>query len=374
MNINLNNYELYFLMYVDNELSQEERQAVEAFVGAHPELNEEFRMLNQAKLIPDESIRFEPKEILYRHSGSALSPEWEEKLLLYIDGEMSPADKLAFEQRLASDANLRKELDIYRQTLLQPDTSIVFADKNALYKEEKEPARVIYFNWRRIAVAAALLLTASTGVLFFLRQGEDKVENPSMAGTTSEKTIGTQHANTRKDIAPENTFVARENQVIPAGNDNDRQPADKNEQPKKVKSSPSPVANDQDQKPVYLADKGNLNNLPKPRNQDLLNNQDNNKAVYATLDPSNTTVTPERHITKADPVQAVSNTLDPSLNVNNGIVTNPSYATYNITDDGNKRSRGLLRKVTRIFEKTTHVKATTDDNKLLIGSFAVSLK
>jgi hypothetical protein len=36
--------------------------------------------------------------------------------------------------------------------------------------------------------------------------------------------------------------------------------------------------------------------------------------------------------------------------------------------------KGLLRKATRVFERRTNIKATTDDDKLLIGAFAVSLK
>lgn len=371
MNINLNNYELYFLMYVDNELSQEERQAVEAFAQAHPDLNEELQMLNQARLVPDESIRFEPKEILYRHSGSSLSPEWEEKLLLYIDGELNPSEKVAFEQQLETDPTLQKELSIYRNTLLQPETGIIFPDKKSLYKEEKEPARVIYFTWKRIAVAAVLLLTVSTSALLLLRNG-DKEESNALAGNKPANSTGTKPVNEQKDNPTEEVLLAKEDQQNPAGtNKNDNQSSTVNPS---VKPKELPSVNTKDQKPVYLVDKGNLNNLPKPRNFAGTNDQDANKAVYATLDPVNTTVAPDRQVMKADPIQGAANTLDPSLTVNNGIVTNPSYTSYNLTDDGNKRSRGLLRKVTRLFEKTTNIQATTDDNKLLIGSFAVSLK
>ena len=42
MNINRDNYEEFFLLYADNELSVQEKNAVEDFVRQHPDLEEEL--------------------------------------------------------------------------------------------------------------------------------------------------------------------------------------------------------------------------------------------------------------------------------------------------------------------------------------------
>jgi hypothetical protein len=65
MNINTTNYEEYFLLYIDNELSAEQKTAVENFIEANPSYQKEFELLKQTGLAP-EPFEFEDKILLYR--------------------------------------------------------------------------------------------------------------------------------------------------------------------------------------------------------------------------------------------------------------------------------------------------------------------
>lgn len=65
MTINTTNYEEYFLLYIDNELSAEEKTAVENFMEENPLYQNEFKLLQQTVLSP-ENIEFEDKVLLYR--------------------------------------------------------------------------------------------------------------------------------------------------------------------------------------------------------------------------------------------------------------------------------------------------------------------
>jgi hypothetical protein len=66
LTITTNNYESFFLLYVDNELTELEKQEVESFVKSNPALSVEFDALKQTKLHPEQII-YAQKHFLYKH-------------------------------------------------------------------------------------------------------------------------------------------------------------------------------------------------------------------------------------------------------------------------------------------------------------------
>ncbi len=54
------------LRYIDNELSDAGKKQVEDFLRDNPEYEAEFRLLQEARCLPDMSVRFADKESLYR--------------------------------------------------------------------------------------------------------------------------------------------------------------------------------------------------------------------------------------------------------------------------------------------------------------------
>jgi hypothetical protein len=76
MMINENNYETYFMSYIDNELNAAERAAVEAFVLTEPKYAEELAFFEKTKLhtSTNEFMEMEDKIFLYRY------PEMDAKL------------------------------------------------------------------------------------------------------------------------------------------------------------------------------------------------------------------------------------------------------------------------------------------------------
>jgi hypothetical protein len=64
--INEANYEEYFVLYGDDELSNEEKDSVEQFVYRNPRYQAEFELIQKVKLQAESHIVFPDKAILYR--------------------------------------------------------------------------------------------------------------------------------------------------------------------------------------------------------------------------------------------------------------------------------------------------------------------
>jgi hypothetical protein len=117
--------------------------------------------------------------------------------------------------------------------------------------------------------------------------------------------------------------------------------------------------------PLIANNAENKNNLPKPQHETDNNNETLIASVEIPKDENKAAQKSESGII-GDPL-------------GNSSVTKSSTPTFAIMDDDDfvKEKGGLkefLRKTTRVFERRTKIQTTTEDNKLLVGAFAVSLK
>ncbi|HEY4286179.1 MAG TPA: hypothetical protein VGN00_03680 [Puia sp.] len=180
--ITTDNYQEFFLLYVDNELSAADRSMVEEWVAANPDHEEEWESLLSCRILPDEELVFLNKQSLLRTEtgtkGHIGETNYQEYFLSYIDLELSDQDRHMVEDFIGLSPSKRLELEQLRQTVSISDTTVVFPDKDSLYKNEKH-RRVIVF-YRLMAGAAAVLLAAVT-LLLLHRQ---PVNDPTLARNT----------------------------------------------------------------------------------------------------------------------------------------------------------------------------------------------
>lgn len=158
MDINRNNYEEYFLLYADDELSKAERKMVEVFVKENPEFREEFCMLKLTINIPDDEIKLEDKSFLFKNESSFISNKnnYEEASVLYHDNELSEKEKLETENFVAQHPGLKSEFDLIGKAKLSPETLIVYPDKKELYRKEKSGKVISMKMWRYVAAAVLI--------------------------------------------------------------------------------------------------------------------------------------------------------------------------------------------------------------------------
>lgn len=153
--INKNNYETYFMSYIDNELNAADRAAVEAFVLTEPKYAEELAFFEKTKL----------------HASSNEFIEMEDKIFLYRFPEM----------QASLDINFKK----------------------TLYRKEVPVRKIIFTpNLMRASFAIAALFILFIGVQLFKSDAPIK-ENSALANTNN---FSSNSKQTENAILPNNTL------------------------------------------------------------------------------------------------------------------------------------------------------------------------
>jgi hypothetical protein len=88
----------------------------------------------------------------------------ESLFLSYIDGELNATDRASVDELISRDPSKASVLRQLSMTVTKPDLSIVFPDKESLYRTERR-RRMVPIFWMRAGVAAAVL---GVGAMLFL--------------------------------------------------------------------------------------------------------------------------------------------------------------------------------------------------------------
>lgn len=375
--INRHNYEEFFLMYVDNELTTQQRTAVELFVRQNPDLQSEFDMLQQTKLPLEEEIMFAHKTDLLKIKDSIGIDNYQEYFLLYIDNELNEESKEAVEKFVLQHPQLQDEFTLLKQTVL-PHEKIVFTHKKLLYR--KEVKRVIPIFLLRIAAAAAV---AGVAVLIWWLMPGAKQNEPIIAKQTVQPT----NIQKPKEIPQAATKEQQKNNEIAST------PKTQNEKVveqtvarrgKEKKPMNEIVKHEQRQKNNdannFIASNNKKDNSVKSSSQDAKNNkQDNNTAIkdneiIASIPNEN-----------PDPIEKSKSTNAMQQPNPEYRIQTASYKELNTNDDDNRNAfyignmevnknkvRGIIKKVGGLFSGKSKNSSDDEKGKLQVANFELN--
>jgi hypothetical protein len=382
MTINRNNYETYFLLYIDNELSAAEKKAVELFVQQHTDLQQELAMLQQTVLL------VEPVAFAHKNSLLKMEEAMQQKLLLHLDGELGAADTAALEKQLRNDTALQQEWTILQQTKL-PQETVVFEHKELLLR--KEPARIITARWWRVAAAVFIGFGLAGTILLVNKNktgGTDVAAAKEKAITENTGTAVKQNdtaapeVNAVQETATTNTAAAQNDAVTQVAADLPQNvaTAKKSIPGTAISSSNNPVAAQQN---VIVSTKEkptpqNENNAIKERLQNF-NKEESNETSTAIVLPAETIsqpaanelikTVPGKEATELNPEEALkANKAAYAINTKNDAGMSADYLA---PDEKKNRRSGLLRKVSRFLQRSTKKKPDGDGLKIAGFEFAV---
>lgn len=372
MTINRHNYEEYFLLYTDGELSPELQQEVEQFVAQHADLAAELQMLLDTKLPADESLLFFDKESLLKPIGESINTgNYEEKFLLYVDNELSETAKAETETFVLQHPELQETFTQIKQTKLEPEV-IPHPDKASLYrKEEEEEKPVIFMRWTRMIAIAAIFMGLAVGV-WNLMSGksvtDDAITNGSATASNGTGSNTTAPANTNGNASA----VANETIASSSGTEQ----SNKEEEKIKNINNKKDVTTNQS-----LAQQGIT---ITPATQSLTNDETLYLSQYQSqqtvavnhpaITPANVTVTTPTPVTTTASINANSKVIYKQLDTSEDEqdleeqkAKNKSLQIASVTVE-KQDLNNIVDKAKRIFGKSN------DGDKIAIASFALNKK
>lgn len=162
-NINLHNYQDFLLRYIDEELDLREIEALLAFVAVHPAVGEELESLQSTKL-DIETVTCPNKAVLYKN----IFP-----------------------------------------VIVEP-TTIVYPNKQNLFKKEKEKAPVILLKWWAVGAAAVFIFIVARYGMFNGEAGGVLSKNSSSKNIAQKNSIVKAETSTASNATKSNAVVTSE--------------------------------------------------------------------------------------------------------------------------------------------------------------------
>lgn len=219
--ITRDNYEAYFLDYLEGNLQENMIDEFLDFLEQHPDLKEELMQFENIRL-PEEQLVFEAKEQLYRSAGND-KPVFDRQAVSFMEGDLDEQERASFEAWLAKEPVLKKEYELFAKTRLEADARIVFPRKKALYRKT---GTTIFLNW---AARAAAVLVLVWGISSLLQTGKQptgtgniqeivtlKPTTPTSGNTSVPVTSGVEKMLTEKPSGSINNQLASA-EVKPSG-------------------------------------------------------------------------------------------------------------------------------------------------------------
>ena len=366
-NINRNNYEGFFLLYVDNELSAAEKNDVEKFVEENADLKNEFLQLQQVVLPADEII-FTGKIDLYKQETQ--SDLLQEQLLLHLDRELDNEAAAEMNKHIATDDKLKADWQILQQTKLDAAEKIVFTYKHLLYRKERD--NVVLIKFVKWAIAAAII-----GAGFFV--GITLLNKKALENNTAKiDDVNKNNAITIKPVTqnPEKN-TGTQQQATTAQNNVGINITTQTPSARKEKEVRNNIAANQQKTNRPAPEKNNA-----PGEKPLLANNIAPKSIENTGDENKSsalaTVSPKIELVPANTLTDTNllladNSLAKNTGLDNAADENNANRILYMNEETVTRSKaaGFFRKIKRVVQRNTNIKT---EKGLHIGGFELAIK
>ncbi len=157
MSINLNNYEVYIIDYLDGNLSLEVERELMLFLENNPGIKNELEELENFMLLDEEKLIFTDKNSLRQKeiipAKSINEANYEEFFIAFYENDLSVGEKLDVDGFIKKNPQLEKEFLLHKSLILDAER-IEFHHKNKL----KKKMHIGLQQYQSLVVAASVAL------------------------------------------------------------------------------------------------------------------------------------------------------------------------------------------------------------------------
>jgi hypothetical protein len=176
MKITRENYEPFFLDFLEGNLKVDQIDQFLDFLNQNPDLKEELQLFESIN-IPEEQMVFSEKSELYRGIGDEKSGN-ENRIIAYLEGDLKSEDRILFEDELAVNPGLEKEYNLFGKTRLFPDKSVTFTEKHKIHRKT---GTTILVNWMARIAALILILWGINSIFQSENKPVQDIKNQALA-------------------------------------------------------------------------------------------------------------------------------------------------------------------------------------------------
>lgn len=180
MKINKDNYESYFLDYLEGNLDESLVNDFIEFLQKNPDLKQELSLYEPFSLKAP-STTYSAKHNLYKEKLD-LEKEFDQAAVAYLEGDLSVEERAAFEKYVDTHPDKKKDLQLFELSILHPDESIEFTRKRSLIRTSRTRKLILWS-----ARIAAILFLATISFLLLNNPTPNPVEPTEVAKLEDKK-------------------------------------------------------------------------------------------------------------------------------------------------------------------------------------------
>jgi len=162
MKISLDNYEEFFLDYLDGQLDSEQLSELSLFLNLHAELRHKLTIPENTILKPDIHV-YQNKNLIKKlefHEAIVDESNFENFCIAYNEHILSEEKEKQLLSYCSYHPDKQKDFDAFQNLSLKPDVALNYKNKKVLYKRhyQKRSSVAIALRYASLAASVAVLL------------------------------------------------------------------------------------------------------------------------------------------------------------------------------------------------------------------------